>query len=175
MVEKADPKVSGPDVTADSDVPGTRRAARLHHVEIWVRDLAAARATLGWLFEELGYVAGEPWACGVSYRGTHEYIVLEAGPDVLAEDHRRRAPGVNHLAFVAGNAKRVDELTALALDRGFKLLFAKDHPFAGGPDHYAAYLEDATGFEIELVADSFDSAADLIPGAEPTAEDCPAT
>lgn len=175
MVEKVDPKVSGPDVTADSGVSGERRAARLHHVEIWVRDLADARATLGWLFEELGYVAGEPWACGVSYRGTDEYIVLEAGPDVLAEPHRRRAPGVNHLAFVAGDAIRVDELTALALDRGFKLLFAKDHPFAGGPDHYAAYLEDATGFEIELVADGFDSAAELNPGAEPIAENCPAT
>jgi hypothetical protein len=32
------------------------------------------------------------------------------------------------------------------------LLFPERHPYAGGPDHYAAYLEDAYGFEVELVA-----------------------
>jgi hypothetical protein len=31
-------------------------------------------------------------------------------------------------------------------------LFPERHPYAGGPDHYAAYLEDADGFEVELVA-----------------------
>jgi hypothetical protein len=37
--------------------------------------------------------------------------------------------------------------------RGFTLLFADAHPHAGGQTHYAAYLEDQAGFEIELVAD----------------------
>jgi len=27
----------------------------LHHVELWVADLAAAEASLGWLLEELGW------------------------------------------------------------------------------------------------------------------------
>ena len=31
-------------------------------------------------------------------------------------------------------------------------MFADRHPFAGGPDHDAAYLEDEQGFEVELVA-----------------------
>ncbi len=31
-------------------------------------------------------------------------------------------------------------------------MFADEHPHAGGPDCYAACLEDAAGFEIELVA-----------------------
>jgi probable phosphoglycerate mutase len=31
------------------------------------------------------------------------------------------------------------------------LLFAERHPFAGGPGHYAAYLENADGYEVELV------------------------
>jgi hypothetical protein len=26
------------------------------------------------------------------------------------------------------------------------------HPYAGGPDHYAAYLANTDGFEVELVA-----------------------
>jgi hypothetical protein len=32
------------------------------------------------------------------------------------------------------------------------LLFADRHPHAGGPQLYAAYLENSAGFEVELVA-----------------------
>ncbi len=48
------------------------------------------------------------------------------------------------------------ELDALVTDagaHGWRLLFADRHPYAGGPEHYAAYLEDAAGFEVELVAE----------------------
>ena len=34
---------------------------------------------------------------------------------------------------------------------GWVLLLAERHPFAGGPGHYAAYLENADGYEVELV------------------------
>jgi hypothetical protein len=30
-------------------------------------------------------------------------------------------------------------------------LFQDRHPYAGGPEHYAAYLEDEQGYEVELV------------------------
>ncbi|OUE29805.1 hypothetical protein BFL35_13370 [Clavibacter michiganensis] len=33
-------------------------------------------------------------------------------------------------------------------------LYADRHPFAGGPDHRAAFLEDAERFKVELVADA---------------------
>jgi len=33
-------------------------------------------------------------------------------------------------------------------------MFGDRHPYAGGPEHYAAYLEDADGFEVEVVARS---------------------
>ncbi len=32
-------------------------------------------------------------------------------------------------------------------------MFPDRHPFAGGPENYAAYMEDAAGFEVELAAD----------------------
>ena len=35
---------------------------------------------------------------------------------------------------------------------GWSLLFPDRHPFAGGPEHYAAYLKDRHGYEVELVA-----------------------
>lgn len=137
-------------IVSEPSAPGS---GRLHHSEIWVHDLKASKATLGWLFEELGYAPGETWSHGTSYVGAHDYIVLESGPDVLDESHRRRSPGLNHLAFVAGSRRRVDQLGAKALAHGFILLFEDASPYAGGPGHYAVYLADEAGFEVELVAD----------------------
>ncbi|MGZ2225122.1 VOC family protein [Glutamicibacter nicotianae] len=124
----------------------------LHHVEIWVADLAASTASLGWLLTRLGYTVNSQWANGISYSCGEFYIVLESGPDAKKQRHDRLAPGLNHLAFHAGTRQDVDTLAAEALDHGFTRMFAQLHPYAGGVQHYAAYLEDAAGFEVELVA-----------------------
>jgi len=80
------------------------------------------------------------------------YVVVEQSPALAAETHDRTAPGLNHLAFHAGTRGDVDRLVEQAPDHGWALLFADRHPFAGGADHYAAYLEDEDGYEVELVA-----------------------
>ncbi|MHA7278616.1 reverse transcriptase-like protein [Arthrobacter sp. MDT2-2] len=130
-----------------------RPAGRLHHLEVWTQDLAAAEASLGWLLERLGFPRRDSWKDGVSYGSDEFYLVLESGPDVAAGAHERRRPGVNHLAFRAGARADVDLLARRAASHGWSLMFADRHPFAGGPEHYAAYLENAEGFEVELVAD----------------------
>ena len=66
--------------------------------------------------------------------------------------HDRVRPGLNHLAFHAGSRGDVEALVADTAEGGWTLMFADRHPFAGGPDHYAAYLENTEGFEVELVA-----------------------
>ena len=38
----------------------------LHHVEVWVPDLAAARASWGWLLRELGWTPYQDWPAGRS-------------------------------------------------------------------------------------------------------------
>lgn len=124
----------------------------LHHVEIWVDDFAASKASLGWLFTRLGYRVQSQWPNGVSYAQENFYIVVESGPDVRHQPHDRRAPGLNHLAFGCSSAQEVDVVTAEACERGFSLMFGDRHPYAGGANHYAAYLEDQSGFEVELVA-----------------------
>ncbi len=126
----------------------------LHHVEIWVGDIHAAEASWGWLLAALGYQCSERWPQGQSWRLDQTYIVLEKGPDVTAVPHDRLRPGVNHIAFSAGSRGEVDALVAEAPSHGWTLMFADRHPFAGGPDTYAAYLEDPAGFEVELVADA---------------------
>ncbi|HEX5402164.1 MAG TPA: GNAT family N-acetyltransferase [Pseudonocardiaceae bacterium] len=124
----------------------------LHHVELWVPDLARSEASLGWLLTELGWLPGRRWPGGMSWHRGGAYLVIEASPDRNGLDHDRLRPGLNHLALHAGTPARVDALTSAALCRGWRLLFADRHPHAGGDHQYAAYLEDQDGFEIELVA-----------------------
>ncbi len=128
-------------------------AGRLHHTELWVRDFPAAEQSLGWLLERLGYLRTDTWTTGARWQGADSCIVIEAGPDVLDAAHERRRPGLNHLAFRAGSRADVDLLARRAASHGWTLLFADRHPYAGGAEHYAAYLEDGTGFEVELVAE----------------------
>ena len=127
-------------------------AGALHHVELWVPDLDGALGPWGWLLGELGWLPYQQWAAGRSWRLGPTYLVLEQSPALSSGVHDRLAPGLNHLAFTVAGEPEVDRLTAAAPDHGWALLFPDRHPRAGGPDTYAAYLEDGYGYEVELVA-----------------------
>jgi catechol 2,3-dioxygenase-like lactoylglutathione lyase family enzyme len=124
----------------------------LHHVELWVPDLARAAESLGWLLEALGYTGFQEWSRGRSWRLGSTYIVVEQSPALSAGRHERTHPGMNHLAFHSGSRSDVEWLAVEAGSHGWRLLFSDRHPYAGGADHYAAYMENADGFEVELVA-----------------------
>ena len=109
-------------------------------------------ASWGWLLDELGYKPFGDWPGGRSWRAGHTYIVLEQSPDRTASRHDRCRPGLNHLAFHVADQEQVEKLVAVAPSNGWRLMFADRHPYAGGEGHYAAYLENADGFEVELVA-----------------------
>jgi RimJ/RimL family protein N-acetyltransferase/catechol 2,3-dioxygenase-like lactoylglutathione lyase family enzyme len=125
---------------------------RPHHVELWVPDLAEAERSWGWLLGELGWREFQRWAAGVSWRLGGTYVVVEASPALSAPEHDRRRPGLNHLALHVATRAQVDDLAARAAEHGWRPLFADRYPHAGGPAHYAAYLENDAGFEVELVA-----------------------
>ncbi len=125
----------------------------LHHVELWVPDLSRAERSWGWLLPALGAAPYQSWEHGRSWRLGGVYVVVEQSPALTAGTHERLRPGLNHLAFRAGPPDDLDALVAEAPAHGWRLLFADRHPFAGGPQHRAAYLEDADGYEVELVAD----------------------
>ena len=124
----------------------------LHHVEIWVDDIKAAAREWGWLLGRLGYQLGDDWGHGQAWELGSLYVVVEAGPDVVPGRHERRRAGLNHLAFHGGSRADVDAVVADCAQGGWALMFPDRHPYAGGPDHYAAYLESGEGFEVELVA-----------------------
>lgn len=124
----------------------------LHHVELWVPDLGRARAEWGWLLAGLGYGQYQDWPRGRSWRRGPTYIVVEESPDLSGRTHHRTAPGLNHLAFRSGTRQQVDAMAAEAPDHGWTELFPEKYPHAGGPGHFAAYLVNSDGFEVELVA-----------------------
>lgn len=124
----------------------------LHHVEVWVPDLQRAIAEWGWLLEHIGYTPFQDWPNGRSWRLGPTYLVFEQSPALSATAHDRMRPGVNHLAFRVADAAAVDRLAADASHHGWALLFPDEHPHAGGPHQYAAYLENSDGFEVELIA-----------------------
>ena len=132
----------------------------LHHVELWVPDLERGKAQWGWLLGELGYEQFQDWPAGRSWRLGATYLVIEQSPAMSAAEHDRLRPGLNHLAFHAGARQRVDALAASAPSHGWTLLFADKHPHAGGEHHYAAYLANTDGYEVELIADRVDSSQD---------------
>jgi catechol 2,3-dioxygenase-like lactoylglutathione lyase family enzyme len=119
---------------------------------LWVPDLERAKAHWGWLLTALGYEQFQDWPDGRSWRHGATYIVVEQSPALSAAGHDRLRPGLNHLAFHAGARTEVDATVEDAEANGWTLLFADKHPYAGGPEHYAAYLVNADGFEVELVA-----------------------
>jgi len=117
-----------------------------------VPDLKRARDEWGWILSSLGYETYQSWPNGISWRRAGLYIVVEESPDLSSREHQRTSAGLNHLAFKAGNQQRVDTLAGESAHHGWNQLFADKYPQAGGPDHYAAYLANSDGFEIELVA-----------------------
>jgi RimJ/RimL family protein N-acetyltransferase len=123
----------------------------VHHVELWVADLHSAERSLGWLLVELGWREYQRWPRGVSWRHGGAYVVVEDSPDRRGDRHERTRPGLNHLALHVADRAELDRITAAAPAHGWQLMFADRHPYAGGPEHLAAYLENGDGFEVELV------------------------
>lgn len=138
----------------DPQVGGKGEVGAVHHLELWVEDLGVAEREWGWLLGRLGYTRTDRWTHGQSWSRGPVYVVLEAGPARVAGRHDRLLAGFNHVGFHAGSRQAVEALVAEAPAHGWTLMFADRHPYAGGPEHFAAYLESTAGFEVELVADT---------------------
>ena len=73
---------------------------KLHHVEIYVKDLNKSKEFWGWLLNELGYKEYQNWEHGVSYILEGTYIVfVEVEEKFLYIPYHRCRAGLNHLAF----------------------------------------------------------------------------
>lgn len=129
--------------------------AGIHHVEIWIANATKARAEWGWLLRALDFTRESEWPEGESWAAGGAYLTLTTSPNLTGTTHDRRAPGVNHLAFKAGTPVAVDAIMASATEHGWRPLYHSRYPHAGGPAHYAGWLENSSGFKAEIVADAF--------------------
>jgi catechol 2,3-dioxygenase-like lactoylglutathione lyase family enzyme len=135
---------SGPHIPA--------HAGLLHHVELYVSDLARSSALWGWFLEVLGYTPYQSWEAGRSWRLGHCYIVLvQTEARFLDPPYHRRRVGLNHLAFHARSRAQVDQISEELVRRGAVILYPDRHPHAGGT--YALFFEDPDRIKIELVVD----------------------
>ncbi|RWZ60625.1 hypothetical protein EQV77_04840 [Halobacillus fulvus] len=129
------------------------REGLLHHVEIYVSDLEKSESFWSWFLEELGYQLYQEWEEGKSWRLGETYLVFVQTEDTFLDvPYHRCRTGLNHLAFHASSRERVDEMTKMLKDRGIKILYEDEHPFAGGDNYYAVYFEDPDRIKVEFVA-----------------------
>ncbi|MFE5243679.1 MULTISPECIES: trifunctional class I SAM-dependent methyltransferase/NUDIX hydrolase/VOC family protein [unclassified Streptomyces] len=141
---------SGPRRVVPLPVAGPR-TGRVHHIELWVPDLAQAEAEWGWLLGELGHVPYQHWAHGRSWRRGDTYVVAERSPDLTDTTHDRLRPGLNHLAFHVEDRATLDALVARAPAHGWRPLVPGARPQESS-GHHTACLENTAGYEVELVA-----------------------
>ena len=120
----------------------------LHHIDLWVDDIATAEGEWGWLFGWCGWQREDGALSWVHDDGT--YLFMEHSADQHG-DHDRLRPGVNHLAMVVETRDALDRMRAESTEHGWHELYADRYPHAGGDAHVALYLESSEGFEVEVV------------------------
>lgn len=112
--------------------------AFVHHVELWMDDLATAEEQWGPVLVALGCELYQNWEHGRSWRRGGSYVVIEQSSALRPGGHDRLRAGLNHLA-VRGSREPVLK-AALAADWALRVDTGS-----------AVHLVDSQGFELEVV------------------------
>jgi catechol-2,3-dioxygenase len=117
-----------------------------------VPDLDRAEGSWGWLLGELGYWQDRSLGPVLLFRHSTGFAVaLEQSPDMVPGMlYSRMRPGLNHIAFTLTTVAALSGIVGEAGRHGWQTLPIDGHRIAGGA--HVGYLEDADGFEVELVA-----------------------
>jgi len=135
-------------MSEDRQEPG---GAFVHHVELWVDDLATAERQWGPVLVALGCRLYQNWERGRSWRsGGGSYVVIEQSTALRPGGHDRLRAGLNHLA-VRGAREPVLK-AALAADWTLRVDTGS-----------AVHLIDSQGFELEVVYAEDDTPAGEAP------------
>ena len=129
----------------------------LHHVELYVSDLAASRRFWTGLLGHLGYRETASFDGGFTLAGDAEtYLTFVQVADRHAgRSHHRCGVGLNHLAFRVADRAAVEALKEYCAREGVTTLYDDRYPFAnGGDDYFALFVEDPDRMKVEFVAGS---------------------
>ena len=130
--------------------------SRVHHVDLSIRDIAAAEPLYDLVLTHIGYVKGKPYPDGGGEwdlpDGTSVGIRPTSGANAK-RDHDRYASGLHHLAWSATSRDDVDALFAKLSAFGAKILDPPaDYPqYNGGRGYYAVFFADPDGLKLEYV------------------------
>ena len=127
----------------------------LHHVEIYVSDLAVSRSFWAQLLGKIGYHESDSWDGGFTLaNGKDAYLTfVQVTAKYASRSYHRSGVGLNHLAFAVDGQKTVDDLRQYCMDDSTALLYDERYPFAnGGADYYALFIEDPDRIKVEFVA-----------------------
>ena len=123
----------------------------MHHIEIYVSDIARSREFYSWLLEALGFFIYQEWEEGFSYKKDGLYLVfVQAQKKYVANGYNRCNIGLNHLAFSCTDPEEIDLLRETLLSKGVTLLYDDEYPHAGGGESYAVYFEDPDRIKLEV-------------------------
>lgn len=134
----------------------------IDHIQITVRDMAAAEAFYDRLMPLLGF---EPLKKGSAHIDEREFHVVEyqhpqlgfainsPRPSVAGENvHRRRPGSLHHLAFRAESRAEVDRLHERCVEIGATIVEApREYPEYTPPGYYAFFFKDPDGIKYEIV------------------------
>jgi catechol 2,3-dioxygenase-like lactoylglutathione lyase family enzyme len=127
----------------------------LHHVEIYVSDLAVSRAFWSTLLGKIGYKESDFWDGGFTLKnGKDAYLTfVQVAKKHAPHSYHRCGVGLNHLAFAVDSREVVDAMRQHCVDAEVTLLYDERYPFAnGGTDYYALFIEDPERIKVEFVA-----------------------
>lgn len=132
------------------------RSGGIHHIDLNVSDVQAARQIYGLLLEFLGYRMVKDDADGCEWDLTADDGRISIGlrpvhPDWANHVHRRYAPGLHHLAWRATSRDEVDEFHRLLITNAFPVLDAPAEYPQYSDSYYALFFEDPDGIKLELL------------------------
>ena len=130
--------------------------ARVHHVDLSIRNVAAAEPLYDLVLTQIGYVKGKPYPDGGGEwdlaDGTSIGIRPTTGANA-AREHDRYSSGLHHLAWSAPSRADVDALHARLVAFGATILDPPaEYPrYNGGRGYYAVFFADPDGLKLEYV------------------------
>jgi len=117
---------------------------QIHHVELYISNLAASAEFWGWLLAKLGYEEFQAWPDGKSWIMDGTYITLVQVEKEYGEPpYHRKHVGLNHLAF-AVSAEKLSQLRGELQAKGVGILYEAEN-FAD-----KVFFEDPDRIKIEL-------------------------
>lgn len=125
---------------------------RINHIALYVKDLEKTKEFYKKYFNATENEKYHNPKTGLetyflSFPGNDIRLEIMTRPELINRDEKIMNMGFIHLAFSVGNKEKVDELTKILVDDGFKCLSG---PRTTGDGYYESVIEDLEGNLIEI-------------------------